>query len=212
MQQWPSLKRPLQAPRQLLVEGRTPEIFFREWIEVSGLKGQMEVRDYGSIQDLDSFLKLFTSLKAFREIVTSVGIVRDAESMPASSAFESVCASLKAVGLDYPAIMNAVKAGTPQIGVFILPDGHQPGMLETLCWSLLTADPQKGSQLACVTQYMDCLRGAGVAIENETKARVWSFLAGLGQFDPQVGRAAQAKTWDWSSPAFKPLSLFLKSL
>ena len=48
---WKSLERPLQAPKQLLVEGRTPEIFFREWIEWLGLKAQMEVRDFLSLSD-----------------------------------------------------------------------------------------------------------------------------------------------------------------
>jgi Protein of unknown function (DUF3226) len=209
---WPSLGRPIQAPKQLLVEGRTPEIFFREWVEAMGLKGQLEVRDYLSLSDLTPFLKLFTSYKEFRETVTSLAIVRDAEAQPASSAFDSVSAALKAVSLPCPDMLASFSQGMPQTGIFVLPDCHSPGMLETLCWSVLEADAKSAQQLECVTAYLACLRRVNTDIRNETKARVWAYLAGMGQFDPQVGRAAQARVWDWESPAFRPLAAFLKSL
>jgi hypothetical protein len=209
---WPSLERPIKAPKQLLVEGRTPEIFFREWVEAIGLKGQLEVRDYLSLNDLTPFLKLFTGYKEFREIVTSVAIVRDAEANPASSAFDSVCAVLRTVNLPCPDTFAAFSSGTPRTGIFVLPDCRNPGMLETLCWSVLQADPKSAPHLQCVTDYLACLRRANAETCNETKARVWTYLAGRGHFDPQVGRAAQAKVWDWASPVFQPLCTFLKSI
>jgi hypothetical protein len=209
---WPSLGRPIKAPKQLLVEGRTPEIFFREWIEAIGLKGQLEVRDYLSLNDLTPFLKVFTGYKEFRDMVTSVAIVRDAEANPASSAFDSVCAALTAVNLSCPGAIATFSAGIPRTGIFVLPDCRSPGMLETLCWSVLRADPKSAPHLQCVTDYLACLRKTKAETRNETKARVWTYLAGRGHFDPQVGRAAQAKVWDWASPAFQPLSAFLKSL
>src|SRR5271166_5104582 len=96
---WPSLERTIKAPKQLLVEGRTPEIFFREWIEAAGLNGQVEARSYGSLADLAAYLKLFVGYREFPEIVTSLAIIRDAEDKPAASAFNSVCAALRAIGL-----------------------------------------------------------------------------------------------------------------
>jgi hypothetical protein len=209
---WPSLGRPIKAPKQLLVEGRTPEIFFREWVEAMGLKAQLEVRDYLSLNDLTPFLKLFTGYREFREIVTSVAVVRDAEANSASSAFDSVCAALRAVNLPCPRAIASFSEGTPRTGIFVLPDCRSPGMLETLCWSVLQADPRCAQHLECVTDYLTCLRKGNAEIRNETKARVWTYLAGKGHFDPQVGRAAQAKVWDWASPAFQPLSTFLKSI
>ena len=47
---WPSLRRPIQAPKQLLVEGRTPEIFFREWVEAMNLTGQILSRGKWSVR------------------------------------------------------------------------------------------------------------------------------------------------------------------
>lgn len=210
--EWPSLKRRIQAPKQLLVEGRTPEIFFREWVETPGLKGQVEVRDYGSLTQLTDFLKVFTGYKEFREIVVSVGIVRDAEDKPATSAFQSVCSSLRVVGLTCPEACGSFSIGHPRTGIFVLPDCQQPGMLETLCWTSLEHDPKNEPELACVMAHLDCLGRANVQVRNAAKAKVWTYLAGRGEFDPMVGRAAQAKIWNWESAALRRLSDFIKLL
>ncbi len=212
MSDWPSLRRPIEATKQLLVEGRTPEIFFREWIEALGLKSYVEVRDFRSIGDLTDFLKVFTSLKQFREGVTSLGIVRDAEQSSAASAFDSVCSSLKEVGLSCPDGIGKFSEATPRTGIFVLPDCSGRGMLETLCWSVLAGDPRNSQRLECVASYLTCLRSARVDVSNEAKMKVWAYLAGEGRFEPQLGRAAQAKMFDWAAPAFGPLSTFLKSI
>lgn len=206
----PALK--IRAPKQLLVEGRTPELFFQAWIDAIGFKSQIDVQRFNSVTELTPFLKVITGRSEFREIVVSVGVIRDAEDKPATSAFESVCASLKVVGLPWPDAIGSFSEGTPRTGVFVLPDCQQPGMLETLCWSAPQTDPQIAPQLRCVNSYLECLRKANARIRNEAKAKVWTFLAGLGQFEPQVGRAGQAKIWDWASPALVPLSSFLKAL
>jgi hypothetical protein len=209
---WPSMQRPIQAPKQLLVEGRTPEIFFREWVEALGLKDKIEVRDYGSLGQLTDFLKVFTGLKEFKETVESIGIVRDAEDKPAVSAFESVCASLCAVELVCPANLRTFGVGPKRTGVFILPDCDQPGMLETLCWRILEEDPKRRQELDCVAAHLRCLGAANVQTQNLHKAKVWTYLAGRGEYDPQVGRAAQNKVWNWNSPALAALTGFLQSL
>jgi hypothetical protein len=73
---WPSLEREIRAAKQFLVEGRTAEIFFRERIEAIGLKADVEVRDYGSLDDLGSYLRVFAKRKEFVEGVLSVGYPR----------------------------------------------------------------------------------------------------------------------------------------
>ncbi len=210
--EWPSLKRPIQAPKQLLVEGRTAEIFFREWVEALGLEGQVEVRDFGSLTVLTDFLKVFTGYKEFRESVVSVGIIRDAEDMPAESAFRSVCYSLQVVGLTCPEACGAFSAGEPRTGIFVLPDCRQPGMLETLCWASLEDDPKNQPELACVMAHFACLGRANVQVRNPAKAKVWTYFAGGCEMEPQVGRAAQAKIWNWESAALQPLASFIKHL
>ena len=212
MMRWPSMQRPIRAPKQLLVEGRTSEIFFREWVETLGLKGKIEVRDFHSLTDLPDFLKVFTGFKEFKETVESVGIIRDAENKPAMSAFDAVCASLRAVGLACSGKIRNFGVRPKRTGIFVLPDCDQTGMLETLCWAVLETDPKHQQEVDCVTAHFQCLGRAGVPIQNPHKAKVWTYLAGRGEFDPQVGRAAQHQVWDWSSPALLSLTGFLRSL
>jgi hypothetical protein len=209
---WPSLERPINAKKQLLVEGRTPEIFFREWIEALGLKEQVEVRDFRSIFELTPFLQLFTGYKEFREQVVSLAIVRDAEEKPAAAAFAPVCSSLKAVGLSCPTGLASFSTGTPRIGIYILPDCQGNGMLETLCWNALQNDSRLTAHVGCVESYLACLRQGRMNLPNEAKSRIWAFLAAQGKFDPLVGRAAQAQVWDWQHQAFAHLGAFLNAL
>jgi hypothetical protein len=67
-----SLDRPITAPAQLLVEGRTPEIFFREFVDELGLSEGVQVRTFGGIQSLQPYLELFTGKAAFKEKVTKL--------------------------------------------------------------------------------------------------------------------------------------------
>jgi hypothetical protein len=161
---------------------------------------------------LADFLKVFTSKKEFREIVASVGIIRDAEDKPAASAFQSVCSSLRVVGLNCPEVCGSFSIGEPRTGVFVLPDCQQPGMLETLCWTSLEDDPKNAPELACVKAHLDCLGRANVQSRNPSKAKVWTYLAGRCDVDPLVGRAAQANIWNWESAALRSLSGFIKLL
>ncbi len=213
-----SLLRQIRTPAQLLVEGRTPEIFFREMVESLGLKDQIQVRDFGSINDLTDYLKDFTQLADFLEKVTSLGIIRDAEDKPASSAFASVSTSLKAVGIEPPDTVGEVRQQTIKVGVFILPDCQQRGMLETLCLRAIPEHPDSDKSvrytttLKCVDNYYECLEASEIRPGNIDKAKTWAFLAAQNLSDPQVGRAAQAKIWPWDSKAFEPLRAFLKAL
>jgi len=205
-----SLSRPIKTPAQLLVEGRTPEIFFREMVEYLGLKDQIQIRDFGSISDLTDYLKDFTQLADFLETVTSLGIIRDAEDKPASDGFASVCHSLKMAGVMPPNKIGEIEQKTIRVGVFILPDCQNQGMLETVC---LESVADEVNVLQCANDYFDCLRAKNVDWPaNITKAKTWAFLATKNISDPQVGRAAQTKIWPWDANAFEKLRNFLKDL
>jgi hypothetical protein len=203
--------RPILTSKQILVEGRSAEIFFREWIDSTHLKGQIEARDFGSISNLTGYLKLFISQKDFREKVTAIGIVRDAEEKAPIGAFDSVCASLTAAGVKSPDSVGVYSDGMPRAGVFILPDCESPGMLETLCWSAIQNDSDRIHHSKCVDSYLMSLREKNL-IRNEAKARIWAYLAGFGEFEPQLGRSAQAKIWDWNNSVFSKLTSFMNSL
>jgi len=207
-----SLERQISTPIQVLVEGRTPEIFFREMVEHLGSKDRIQVRDYGDIDNLTAYLKTFANLEDFQKKVTGLGVIRDAEDKPADAAFRSVCQSLKAVGIEPPAKPGEVRQQSLRVGVFILPNCQDLGMLETIClWFVAQAHSK---ELACIDRYFECLGSGDVGVfpNKVDKAKTWAFLSARGLFDPQVGRAAQAKVWDWDHGVFEPLRNFLNAL
>src|SRR3954466_13523516 len=94
--------------------------------------------------------------------VVSLGVVRDADqTMPgqvtpaADQAYQSVCGSLRHVKLPCPAAHGQFADGPPRVGVFVVPDGIDDGMLETLC--LRSASTSAG--FPCVDAYFQCLQG-----------------------------------------------------
>ncbi len=228
MSEQQSLGREIKTSIQILVEGRTPEIFFREMVEKHlNLKDKIQVRDFKNIENLTTFLRIFTRRPEFIEKVTSLGIIRDAEDKPATSAFQSVCNSLETVGItrpnkigevqnrtfDLPDVIGDTPTREIKTGVFILPDCNDKGMIETLCLQSLTEDKTQEISLKCVDEYFECLRkNNGVSPENIEKAKTWTFLSAHGSFDPQVGRAAQKKIWNWGGQTFQPLVDFLRDL
>ena len=85
-----SLDRPITTEGQLLVEGRVPEMFFREMVTACGLASAIEVRTFGDISkdNLQTYLEVLTQKAAFKERVRRLGIVRDAEGQPVFQRFK----------------------------------------------------------------------------------------------------------------------------
>jgi hypothetical protein len=209
-----SLNRPIKAPAQLLVEGRVPEMFFRELVKVAGLEAAMEVRTFGDINkdNLQTFLELFCTKAAFKETVRALGIVRDAEAKPAAAAFQSVQAALHASGHPVPASIGQVEGGDLRVGVFILPNCSDAGMLETLCLQAASENDEAEAVFPCVDEFFACLSQQGKVPDNLTKAQFAGYALARDVLDPQLGRAAQQGAIPWEAPAFAPLKRFLNDL
>jgi hypothetical protein len=65
----------IQHPKQLLVEGKTPELFFQSVLRALTMT-DIQVQNYGGISDLAGFLKALRNQADFTTI-TRVGIARD---------------------------------------------------------------------------------------------------------------------------------------
>jgi len=211
--------RPITKPRQILVEGRTPQLFFEVLTAYLQIP-DVEIHDFRSNAEFPGYLKSFCARPEFKEQVRSLGIIRDAESLPdsrqprpaaeaAKAAFDSVCHSLAAAGQSKPAQMGSFADGPPRIGVFILPNCRDDGMLETLCLESVQTDGTS----KCLEDFFACMAAAGaLSARNMTKAKTFAFLAAKDISDPLVGRAAQKGIWTWSHAAFQKLNQFLRAL
>lgn len=209
-----SADRQISAPAQLLVEGRTPEIFFREFIDELQLRDRVDVRTFGSISDLQSYLGVFATKAAFKEKVIKLGIIRDAEEGSAKAAFQSVCSSLKNSKLPMPDGMQCFSPTSPSVGIYILPDCDRAGMLETLCLEAAEeCEAESGKKiLPCVEKLLTCATEAGTRFDNLTKARFAGYALARGVIDPQLGRAAQKRIVPCRARAFNKLTSFIREL
>lgn len=208
-------KRPIKAKGQLLVEGRTPEIFFLKLIQHLGLEDQVEVRTFGDVgkNTLQTYLEIFTQKSDFKERVTALGIIRDAESGSAVGAFQSVCASVTGAGLSVPNTLSSFDGSPLRTGIYILPDNNASGMLESLIWQAAQeTDATNGNVLPCVERFFDCITANNSTYARAPKAEVAAYLLGKGIIDPQVGRGAQQNAIPWNAAAFQPLIAFLRQL
>ncbi|MCB1127036.1 MAG: hypothetical protein KDM81_11100, partial [Verrucomicrobiae bacterium] len=209
-----SLDRRIETEGQLLVEGRTPEMFFREMIAAFDLTNALQVRTFGDIgkANLQTYLELFTQKSAFKERVRRLGIIRDAEAGSAQSAFQSVQSALRGASLPVPSIMREVAGNQLAVGVFVLPNCKDPGMLETLCLAAVEATPESESLLPCVDDFFACVREQRAKPANPTKARFAGYALAQDIVDPQLGRAAQKGAIPWHAKAFEQLRSFLTLL
>jgi Protein of unknown function (DUF3226) len=204
----------IERKKLLIVEGRDEQLCFEAALRDHLCLTEIQVMPIGGKTRLPGSL---AALKADPDFVTvvSLAVVRDADETTAGAAtpsairsFQSVCGSLRHVGLACPAAHGQFADGRPRVGVFIVPNGTDDGMLETLCLDSVSTLPE----FTCVDAYFQCLQGLQVVPGNHHKARAHAWLASRKEPDKRVGEAALAGYWPWDSTSFNELWAFIRSL
>ena len=196
---------PVMKDKQLVVEGRSAYYFFIALLKRMR-KTDVQVRDFGGVDDLPGYLETLTRMSGFAQVI-ALGIVRDAE-QDAGSAFQSVSDSLKRLDLPAPSAPEQFTESRLKVGVLILPDGKSPEMLEDLCLSSVSDD----AAIPCVDQYLDCLRSVRSLPRNLSKGRIQAFLASRPKAGLLLGEAASNEYWPWDHPAFDHVKRFLQAM
>ena len=195
------------SPIQLLVEGNDQRNFFEAFIEHLSLDN-IQIQNFGGVNELRGFLLVLVNAPGFREIVQSVGIVRDAETS-AQAAFQSVQSSLRNAGLPVPNQPERRAGGSPAVTVLILPGNSRPGMLETLLNETFANTPED----ACINAFFECVEAVpAVSINNPDKARAYAYLTTKPNPHHSVGMAAKQRCWDLDHPVFDRIRQFLRAL
>jgi hypothetical protein len=204
----------IQKPKLLIVEGRDEEMFFGAALTDHLGLTDIQVLPIGGKTLLTTNLAALVNDPLFPS-VQSLAVVRDADTTApgstvssAAQAMQSVRGSLIHVGLPHPAAHGQLAAGPPRVGIFIVPNGVDDGMLETLCLLSVSAL----GEFACVDGYFQCLQGYQIVLNNLHKARAHAWLASRPETGKRVGEAALSGYWPWDSNAFDELWAFLRSL
>jgi hypothetical protein len=194
----------ISSSKLLVVEGQDEERLFSEALAAWGVDAQ--------ILPIGGKTKLGANLKTLRNDtrypgVSTIAVLRDADD-DAQAALRSVRGALSGAGLTPPGEHGRFSTGTPRVGIYVLPDGATPGMLETVC--LQSADARL---VACADAYFNCAKLAGAQISAEMdKARVHAWLATRPRPDLRLGEAAAAGYLDFSGAAFANLCRFCRQI
>ena len=92
-------RRPITLSKLLLVEGDTPMHFFEALLRHLGLNAAIEIRNFRGLPTSRTYLSRWLATPEFQSLVTSIGVVRDAEDKPAVDARQSVTDAFTAAGL-----------------------------------------------------------------------------------------------------------------
>ena len=200
---------PVTLAKLLLVEGDTPMHFFEALLKELGLHTEVEVRKFGGVGDFKTFLINLASTAEFTSIVTSVGVIRDAEDKPATAARTSVEAAFNAAGL------TSVRTPPIRTAVYILPDDTNQGMIETLCMDAVKSEPALANAHSCVEEFFACLARSGINLPPQprlSKHKTQAFLATRPEAQMFPGIAASRGYWPFANPVFDKLKQFLRTL
>ena len=198
--------RRIESNIQLLVEGNDPRNFFEAFTRHL-LFRDVQIHDFGGVNDLQNFLSAFIKMPGF-DSVRSLGIVRDAETS-AGAAFQSVQSSLAKAGLPVPNRAGEPRNANPAVTVLILPGGERSGMLETLLCETFENDGIN----QCIDDFFGCAESLpGVSIDRPDKARACAYLATRPDPHLSVGVAAKRGYWNLGHEAFTSIRDFLTTL
>nr|VFJ47129.1 MAG: hypothetical protein BECKDK2373C_GA0170839_101719 [Candidatus Kentron sp. DK]VFJ61039.1 MAG: hypothetical protein BECKDK2373B_GA0170837_109716 [Candidatus Kentron sp. DK] len=198
----------------LAVEGKDERNFFEAMLQHMGIRG-VQLIDIGGKDKFKAKFPTLYNLSEFQK-VRSIGFIRDAEDKKADAAFSSIRSILEKYALPTPDVANPIIDGKNQgknirIGVFIMPDNVDSGMLEDLCLESVRAEPV----FDCVERYMDCCRSTLPEDEkprNFAKEKVQTYLAARKEIKNSLGLGAKASYWNFEHDCFGDVKGFLRAL
>lgn len=197
----------IKSAIQLLVEGNDQRNFFEAFTSHLSITN-VQIQNFGGVNELRDFLEGLVSATGFRETVQSIGIVRDAETS-ASGAFQSVQSALNNAALPVPN-SPAERTGTsPAVTVLILPGDDRQGMLETLLCESFAATPVED----CIDDFFKCVESLpDMSIDRPDKARAHAYLSTKPNPHFSVGVAAKNDYWDLNHSVFSTVRDFLQTI
>jgi len=200
-----------KCPILLLVEGIDDKAFFEALIYHEYGAEVLQRIQVIILKDKTKWkckLKIISGRAEFKDIVLSLGLVRDADGDP-TAAFQSVYDALNDNGLPVPEKPVVSVGNSPKVSVLILPKENEPGELEDLCLESVKDDPAT----PYVEQYFSDLNDAELSLPIKLcKPKVQVFLASRPRIISGFRVAAKAGCWPWDNEAFGPVKVFLQQI
>ncbi|MGP1439914.1 MAG: DUF3226 domain-containing protein [Treponema sp.] len=194
----------------LLVEGKDEIEFFNTLFKYMSIDG-VQILEVGGKNNFPHHIKsIKQDLGDDCSNITNLGIIRDADDN-AKAAFDSICYHLNQNEIAPPKSIGIVEnIDNRKIGIFIMPNNKDNGMLETLCLKSIEST-------CCYKEmniYIECLQNLYKNNKsfNVDKAKSQVYLASKIPMKNRLGLGAEAGQWNFNHSAFTEIKTFLKEL
>jgi len=210
---YPGDKWQIEKEKLLLAEGIDVHRFLIYACETFE-KPDIQVIDFGGIDELREFLKNLVEIMANFSKVKTLVIARDAESN-VDTAIAKVSSSLQNVNLPAPQEPFQFISNDHIKTAFILfpgPDQHgqcRTGRLEDLCLTTVDDAPL----LKCVDAFLHCAQRCNEDLRHPWKSRLYAYLAGKDDHaGKKLGQAAKDKVWKLNHSAMTPFKKIIQEM
>ncbi len=193
----------ITKPKIIAVEGQDEINFFIALLNNLHI-ADVQVIEFEGKTNFQSRIKAIVNVPGFRN-VRYFALVRDADNLPARSAFDSVKHSLSAAKLPFPLEINVFSDTTPSVGIFIMPGNAENGMLEDLCLSSIKEYPV----YQCIENFFKCSEEKPLI---KSKAEIQCYLSTKNPLANSLGVGAKKGHWNFNSPVFDEIKAFLENL
>jgi hypothetical protein len=209
---YPGDKWQIKKEKLLLAEGTDVHRFLIYACEAYE-KSNVQVIDFGGIDDLRPFLQELMTMENFSKVKTLV-IARDAET-DVNVAITQVVSTLRNVSLPVPQKPFQFTSNDHIKTALMLFPGPDPngkchnGTIEDLC--LKTVDDSH--LLQCVDIFLECAKESNEDIRHPWKSKLYAYLAGKDDHaGKKIGQAARDKVWDFNHDAMVPFKKIIQEM
>lgn len=210
---YPSDKWQIEKEKLLLAEGADVHRFLIYACKAYK-KSDVQVIDFGGINDLRPFLKNLVDVMANFSKVKTLVIVRDAETN-IDSAVAKITSVLQNVNLPVPPEPFRFSSNNNIRTAFMLfpgPDLNgkcRNGTLEDLCLRTVNDVPL----LKCVDTFLQCAQETHEDLKHPWKSRLYAYLAGKDDHaGKKIGQAAKDKVWKFNHAAMLPFKKIIQEM
>lgn len=204
----------IETEKILLVEGYDEELFLKKFLKHISIEDVQII----NVEGKDKFKPIFTSLVGIENFtnIKNFGFIRDAEENPAKSAFDSLCDVIKEENILIPKKCGKIETNEKmKVGIFIMPDNQNSGMLEDLCLNSINEELKN-----CIDDFQNCIKDKYIIPTkdsqskrfNPSKSKMLNYLSSCIPIDSRLGIASQKHFFDFDNESFNELKSFLKNL
>ena len=199
----------IQKTKLVLAEG-ADAYFFLIWALEAYAINDVQVMNFGGIDELDNFMNVLTQLDGFDD-VESLVVARDAETNY-QNALDNVKNSFTRNNLFAPDNAFEFNDATPKTAIMIFPGYNNDGQLENGCLENLCLKTIDDPVLESAKQYLQNISERHEQLSHENKSLIHSYLSVKNKFvGSKIGEAARFGAWNWSANVLEPFKRILET-